>query len=253
MCCFSQPVISVSGTNIFARPDADGRQLLVYSMTINARNDLAMILPLPVKTPAGEKDVKFIDLKGYPEFFADMEVGFHPPPKPTRSFSNGLATAAPASTLEVVQVGNFEASFVPTQKDFSRLDERFRLPPDAWKELPQYESYGFAVFKLKSGEMKVHPMAFSFPRQKTKALFFPTVHIHDGKVHAEADFDHTLFCQPTQEERPATQAWKESRGHPTSFMQVNKTKGIVVADQHCYKKEMRGMLANKDTFLVVEA
>jgi hypothetical protein len=132
------------------------------------------------------------------------------------------------------------------------LDERFRLPPDAWKQLPQYESYGFAVFKLKSGEMKVHPMAFSFPRQKTKALFFPTVHIHDGKVHAKAHFDHALFCQPTQDERPATQAWKESRGHPTSFMQVNKTKGIVVPDQHCYKKEMRGMLANKDMFLAVE-
>src|SRR5215468_268149 len=221
-------------------------------MTINAANDVAMILPLPVKTPAGEKDVKFIDLKEYPEFFAEMEVGFQPPPKPTRSWSNSLESAAASSTLEVVQVGNFEASFVPTQKDFSRLDERFRLPPDAWKELPQYESYGFAVFKLKSGEMKVHPMAFSFPRQKTKALFFPTVHIHDGKVHAKADFDHALFCQPTHDERPATQGWKESRGHPTSFMAVEKTKGIVLADQHCYKKEMRGMLANKDTFLVVE-
>src|SRR4030095_4547048 len=120
MCCFSQPVISVSGTNIFARPDADGRQLLVYSMTINARNDLAMILPLPVKTPAGEKDVKFIDLKEYPEFFADMELGFRPPPKPTRSWANSVTSSAASSTLEVVQVGNFEASFVPTQKDFSR-------------------------------------------------------------------------------------------------------------------------------------
>jgi hypothetical protein len=253
MCCFSQPVVSVSGTNIFARPDADGRQLLVYSMTINAANDLAMILPLPVKTPAGEKDVKFIDLKDYPEFFGDLEKGFPRPDPPASLFSKGKIVITNSVTLEVVRVGNFEASFVPTQKDFSRLDERFRLPPDAWKELPQYESYGFAVFKLKSGEMKVHPMAFSFPRQKTKSLFFPTVHIHDGKVHAKADFDHALFCQPTQEQRPATQAWKESRGHPTSFMQVNKTKGIVVADQHCYKKEMRGMLANKDTFLVVEA
>ena len=253
MCCFSQPVISVSGTNIFARPDVDGRQLLVYSMTINAENELAMILPLPVKTPAGEKDVKFIDLKEYPEFFADLEVGFQPP---ASRLNPGLATQSAAGAsekLEVIQVGNFEASFVPTQKDFSRLDERFRLPQDAWKQLPQYEAYGFAVFKLKSGEMKVHPMAFSFPRQKTKSLFFPTVHIHDGKVHAKAHFDHALFCQPTQDERPAAQAWKESRGHPTSFMQVNKTKGIVVADQHCYKKEMRGMLANKDTFLVVEA
>src|SRR5215471_17039363 len=110
MCCFSRPVISVRGTNIFARPDADGRQLLVYSMTINAQNDLAMILPLPVRTPAGEKDVKFIDLK----------VGFQPPPKRTRTFSNAVPAAASEAPLEVVQVGNFEASFVPTQKDFSR-------------------------------------------------------------------------------------------------------------------------------------
>ena len=252
MCCFSQPVISVSGTNIFARPEADGRQLLVYSMTINARNDLAMILPLPVKTPAGEKDVKFIDLKEYAEFFTDMEVGFQPPrPRASKDSATGVASAAPPK-LEVVQVGNFEASFVPTQKDFSRLDERFRLPPDAWKELPQYKTYGFAVFKLKSGEKKVHPMAFSFPREKARTLFFPTVHIHDGKVHAKAEFDHALYCQPTHDERPATQGWKESHGHPTSFMQLTKTKDIVVADQHCYKKELRGMLANRDTFLAVD-
>lgn len=173
MCCFSRPVISVSGTNIFARPDKDGRQLLVYSMTINAREDLAMILPLPVKTPAGEKDVKFIDLKGYPEFFADMEVGFQPPPRRSMHWgADSASSTAAAPTLEVVQVGSFEASFVPTQKDFSRLDERFCISADAWKQLPQYESCGFAVFKLKSGEMKVHPMAFSFPRQKRTRCFF---------------------------------------------------------------------------------
>jgi len=252
MCCFSQPVISVSGTNIFARPDADGRQLLVYSMTFNAEKELAMILPLPVKTPAGEKDVKFIDLKEYPDFFADMEVGFRPPPPPPSAGPLATRSQALVDKLEVVQVGNFEASFVPTQKDFSRLDERFCLPADAWKQLPQYEPYGFAVFKLKSGEMRVHPMAFSFPRQRAKELFFPTVHIHDGKVHSKAHFDHALFCQPTQDERPTTYGWKESRGHPTGFMQVQKTKGIVLPDQHCYKQEMRGMLENKDTFLVVE-
>ena len=34
--------------------------------------------------------------------------------------------------LEVVQVGNFEASFVPTENDFlERLDPRFRLPTAA--------------------------------------------------------------------------------------------------------------------------
>src|SRR5215831_13727288 len=159
MCCFSQPVISVSGTNIFARPDADGRQLLVYSMTINARNDLAMILPLPVKTPAGEKDVKCTDLKEYPEFFSDMEVGFQQPTKSLRASTLSAASAAPSDRLEVVQVSSFEASFVPTQKDFSRLDKRFQIPIDTWKKLSAYDDYGFAVFKLKPGEMKVHPMA----------------------------------------------------------------------------------------------
>jgi hypothetical protein len=252
MCCFSQPVISVSGTNIFARPDADGRQLLVYSMTINARNDLAMILPLPVKTPAGEKDVKFVDLKEYPNFFADMESGF-----PRQEATQGLTLSesvptASASKLEVVRVGNFEASFVPTQKDFSRLDERFRLPKAAWKLLPAYESYGFAVFKLKAGAMKVHPMAFSFSRQLPKTLFFPTVHIHDGKVHEKALFDHSLYCQPTHDERPRTKGWQESYGHPANFMQMKKAKEVILADQHCYKFEIRRFAENRDTFLAVE-
>ena len=58
MCCFSQPVISVSATNIFARLAPEGRQYLVYSMFLQATKDLAMILPLPVRQPAGEKDVQ---------------------------------------------------------------------------------------------------------------------------------------------------------------------------------------------------
>ena len=118
-----------------------------------------MILPLPVKTPAGEKDVEFIDLKGYPGFFGDLLSGF--PPPPTRASHDLLDTSVAtlsAAKLEVVKVGDFEASFVPTVKDFSRLDERFKLPNETWNELPEYQTYGFAVFKLKPGAMKVHPM-----------------------------------------------------------------------------------------------
>ncbi len=48
MCCFSRPVISVSQTRIFARSAEQGRQLLIYQMALNANQDLAMILPLPV-------------------------------------------------------------------------------------------------------------------------------------------------------------------------------------------------------------
>src|SRR4051794_27521746 len=129
MCCFSRPVISVTSTNIFARPAADGRQFLVYSMSIQVETDLAMILPLPLKQPAGEKDVMFIDLKGYADFFKDMDRGFPVPIEPTAGHqTRGLTVLSAASRLEVQQVGDFEASFVPGVSDFSRLDERFRLP-----------------------------------------------------------------------------------------------------------------------------
>ena len=252
MCCFSQPVKSVSATNIFARAGDDGRQFLVYSMSLDARKDLAMILPLPVKTPAGEKDVQFIDLKGYPDFFADLESGF--PIAFTNSLSLGTRSASTeaAPKLEVVKVGDFEASFVPAVKDFSRLDERFRLPADAWMKLPDYETWGFAVFKLKPGTMTVHPMAFSFLRRDANALFFPTVHIHDGTVHPKADFDHTLYCQPHQDQHFSLgRAWQESDGPANRFMQVDKTRGVIEADQHCYQCKLHGQLPNRDTILKI--
>jgi len=72
----AQPVRSVHATNIFARLADEYRQFMVYSMMLDARKGLAMILPLPVKTPAAENDVEFIDLQGYPNFFTDLEQGF---------------------------------------------------------------------------------------------------------------------------------------------------------------------------------
>ena len=253
MCCFSKPVSVVKSTRIFARAADEGRQFLVYSMFIKAKENLAMILPIPVKQGSGEKAVDFINLKEYPNFFDDLETGFIVPTK-----SEGGLIALPASaaarTLEVVQVGDFEASYVPTVEDFSRLDARFRLPSATWSKLPEYQSYGFAVFKLKEGAMNVHPMAFSFPRRDTSTLFFPTVHIHDGKVHARATFDHELYCQPFRGDYPTFGGqWKESNGPAGHFMQVDKSKGIIEGEEHCYKREMKGLLANKDTVLTVSA
>src|SRR5262245_10404760 len=76
MCCFSRPVQSVSATKIFARSAWDGRQHVVYSMSLRGKEDLAMVLPLPVKRGSGEQAVKFVELSGYPEFFGDLETGF---------------------------------------------------------------------------------------------------------------------------------------------------------------------------------
>jgi hypothetical protein len=258
MCCFTQPVKAVSDTRIFARAEDDTRQFIVYRMKLDAPKDVAMVLPLPIKPGSGEKAVKFISLKNYPDFFDDMEKGF--PPLPVESDSPGTLSTPPSSaairTLEVVHVGNFEASFVPTEKDFARLDPRFRLPTDAWKKLGDYKTYGFAVFKLKPGNQDVHPMSFSFPRRDARSLFFPTVHIHDGKVHATADFDHILYCQPREGEPlkfNQEHSWEESRGHARNFMQMAKVPSLLEADQHCYKTTMNGDLPNRDTVISLES
>jgi hypothetical protein len=252
MCCFSQPVISVSATNIFARSDAGGRQFLVYSMTFHAETELAMVLPLPVKIGTDEKGVSFIDLSGYADFFVDLLKGF-PLPVPSGGVTKRGRGITPLGTrqLEVVQVGNFEASFVPSIKDFSRLDERFRIADTAWKKLPAYKDFGFAVFKLKSGQAKVHPMAFSFPRRDAKSVFFPTVHIHDGEVHSKAEFDHTLYCQPSEHEQLAFHEWRESDSNAKKFMKPEYAKGLILADHHCYQKQMHGNLPNRDTQVMV--
>src|SRR5689334_21600992 len=116
MCCFSQPVKKVSSTNIFAREGEDGRQFSVYGMFLNAGSEVAMILPLPVRTPTGEVYVHFIDLKGYSNFFSDLENGFpRPLPDPTASAGGrGLSTPSSRPKLAVLEGGDFEASFVPT-------------------------------------------------------------------------------------------------------------------------------------------
>ena len=55
------------------------REFIVYSMSIQAREELAMVLPIPVKLRSREDAVRFINLKKYPNFFDDLENGFQVP------------------------------------------------------------------------------------------------------------------------------------------------------------------------------
>jgi hypothetical protein len=247
MCCFSREVERVADTNIFARPGKGGGQYLVYSMTIKAGEDLAMILPIPTPKASKEDAVTFINLEKYPDFFADMKAGFPVPPRPaSRAKGDPLPKAAAEPKLKVVEVGSFEASFVPTVRDFARLDERFKLPEGTWNKLPQYKDYGFAVFKLKKGEQKVHPMAFDFPRADQRRVFFPTVHIHDGKVHDRAGFDHALYCQGAD----TAMRWEESPQPAEMFMRkMDETKGIVDGKGHVYRRQMHGSYKNEDVWV----
>jgi hypothetical protein len=250
MCCFSGPVEDVSNTKIFARFVGRGEQALVYQMHYKAAEPLAMILPIPVGSQK-EDAVTFVDLSEYERFFDDMHLGF-PEPRPRGA---PLALADPPKlgglgALEVVEVGSFEASFVPTVKDFDRLDERFRLPKSTWDKLPRYRDYGFAVFQLKSENESVHPMAFRFPTVKANSpLFFPTVHIHDGEVHAAADFDHTLYLQPRDPAQMLPRGWEESPQPASMFLEIEKTQKLVDGKLHCYRRKLHGKLKNVDTLV----
>lgn len=249
MCCFSRPIDSVHTTRIFARSQPDGRQFIVYSMSISAKEDVAMVLPIPVVPGSGEKAVQFIALDKYPTIFSDMAKGFPVARSAAvQSFRVAKPTAAPK--LEVQSVGSFDASYVPTAADFSRLDERFRLPEGTWEKLPGYKGFGFAVFKLRQGNHTVHPMAFSFPSATPERLFFPTLHIHDGEVHKKAEFDHILYCQGAGLK---TGEWQESPGIASQFMNTDKTKGIVLGTQHLYKRTLYGMLTNTDWIVKAKA
>jgi hypothetical protein len=256
MCLFSRPVERVSDTNIFAR-GANGSQFLVYSMTYAALSDLAMVLPLPVPASAAEDAVRFINLERYPKFFTHMAGGF--PTRSQGSHCDGLSAAAiPRRKLEVHDVGSFEASFVPGLKDFVRLDERFRLPPQVWHELVLYQDYGFAVFKLKTtGSLRVvHPMALMFPRRNVDLLYFPTVHVHDQTVHPNAEFDHMLYCQPDetiQDELLMEQDWQRSMRPASVLMNIGLTEGVIDSTKYLWRRPLEGRLQNRDTLIGLQS
>ncbi len=247
MCMFSQAVEHVSNTQVFARR-SNGKQLLAYSMTYRAARALAMVLPLPVPPDGAENEVRFIDLQGYPEFFGDLRSGFPIEILMSRAFMSVETTPA---TLVVHDVGSFEASFVPTLEDFDRLDDRFRLPPDAMGEIPMYRDYGFAVFKLKpaTNESEVHPMAFEFPQREPERVFFPTVHLHDGRVHSVAAFDHTLYCQLPTPPSAGPLGWNRSATPASEFVDVPRAGGLIDSDGHCWRRQLRGLLPNTDTWI----
>jgi hypothetical protein len=256
VCCFSRPVSYVAKTRIFARRVAADRQALVYQMQVQTAEPTAMILPLPVKLPARENDVRFVSLEQYPRFFSDMARLFEPPPPRTFSRSKGIPEAAGAPRLDVVEVGDFVASFVPAMKDFDRLDPRFVIRPEVWKQIPGYDDYGFVVFQLKTPDGKradVHPMAFSFATRHANRLFFPTVHIHDGKVHATEDFDHQLYAQmPTVSpgvQRGSLPGWETARFETIERMNVPATKGMVHPSDPMLYLAVRGKLRNADMFV----
>jgi len=255
MCCFSGEVQEVSNTQIFARPQGN-KQVIVYSLKLSAKDDLAMVLPIPVPAKSAEDAVRFVNLEEYPELFKDLDQGFPQLPAQKLLDRSKRHLAEGQEQLEVVRVGAYEASFVPGLADFSRLDARFRVPDAAWRQLPQYADWGFAVFKLRKGtQQEVHPMAFWFPTRHPDRVFFPTVHIHDGTAPKEARFDHALYCQlPTTGLMMARDPgfatnWRESDQPAQFFVDMKKAGKLIQGADHVYRRFVRETRKNEDVVL----
>ena len=231
----------VARTRIYARVERD-RQHLAYAMQLASSEDVAMILPVPVIARAPEDAMTFVDLSSYPTLFDELSALF-PAPQPAFARNRPLAGEHVAK-LVVHEVGAFEASFVPTLADFARLDPRFRLPDAVWAQLPQHADWGFAVFQLRRGDAKVHPMAFHFPTRDPSRVFFPTVHVHDGAVHERAHFDHELYWQGPQAPHP-TDSTSPARVPPHM---VARSTGLLLPTL-VGRRVMRGEHANTDTWI----
>lgn len=262
MCCFSANT-QVHGTSIFARFARPGTQAIVYQMRYKAEQPTAMILPLPVKLPTRDDAIAWKSLKEYARFFDDLALGF--PEKPSFSLSRSKsAAAAPAPQLAVHEVGDFIASYVPSVNDFERIDRRFTISKDVWAKIPAYADYGFAVFQLKQLEGTPHPIAFEFDTRSPETLFFPTVHIHDGTVHAEEHFDHVLYAQErsfddrvSSYDGPAAvddrTGFVRSKEKASAFAKVAMSQGLLDGDLLVHKTSIVGKHRNIDTLFDLRA
>lgn len=255
MCIFSQPVIAVNNTKIFARLSGQGTQFLAYQMTYESRDANAMILPIPVRQPASEKAVQFINLKRYGDFFEHLDSGF-PFVSPGAIGCSAPPKSADLSMLKVFEVGSYIASFVPSLADFERVDPRFKLPMEIWEQIPEYKDFGFAVFQLAAGTLKPHPMAFEF-QSLNDELFFPTIHIHDGEVHDQEEFDHVLYMQHAgldsrvgryQNSFIADRATGvvRSKNRASNFCDIDRAKKLLLGNLLVHREILRGKLPNQD-------
>ncbi|MEO7094881.1 MAG: hypothetical protein ABI175_16600 [Polyangiales bacterium] len=262
MCCFSvatpiglvarlfQRPVHVSATNILARMIAPGVQGLAYSMNLETAQEIAMVLPLPVVPGSGDDAVAFVDLAKDHAMFSHLAMLFEVM-QPLAAKGGFQFRSAVPKRLVVHQVGSFIASYVPSRADFARLDPRFRLPDVLFDAVPHYADYGFAVFQLAPGKVTVHPMALKFPTRTPEKLFFPTVHVHDGRFHAKAKFDHALYYQTPRCTKPGElMPFAMFEGDGLGWSAPTKDyAGLVVPAQAMLRRTLRGKHANEDTWI----
>ena len=116
-------------------------------------------------------------------------------------------------------------------------------------------------------------MAFEFPRRNPAELFFPTVHIHDEKIHPLAEFDHELYFQldrmpqgmriPGHESREILKRWAsleaylqggkmDAASSPIEqAIDIRRAAGTLLPSVPLYRMTLQGELTNQDSTLEI--
>lgn len=278
MCIFSREVKSVSATKIFAsiayadlpwigpgrRPYV--RQTLVYENQYAASDELAMVLPIPAAL--GSSSIELIDMSSRRKFFEALEALFSDPY--TKSLGGRGRFMTRGGPLPVISCGDYLVSICPRQEDMKQLHPMFQVDSDIWDDesLQHYRSYSFVVAKLKAGTQKMSPLAFSFVSKLASAVYFPTLHVHDGRLPARAEFDHTLYLEAppyssvSQLERDSQfeavyggpgEAWELYKGWRIRESDVSDPlEGFLHNDRHLTRRVINGEQHNGDILVPLE-
>ncbi|MCC6750577.1 MAG: hypothetical protein IT371_23145 [Deltaproteobacteria bacterium] len=253
MPCFTRPVAAVGQTQLYARAADDGGQLLAISATVAAREDLALLVPLPTPAGTAADAVRFLDLQSYPTFFDELGLGFTALPR--------AASAAPPRALRGTPrahaIAPLELSVAPDLASLARLDARFAPSPRLLARLAEYADFAFAVLRLTSwGGLLAHfrrpqarlvlPVALHFPRRWSDRLYFPTLAVHDGDDASEPELDHLCYCQPDERTEPHLARWERSAHAASSFVDPGRAQGLVDGRAPCHRLTLRGPRGNQD-------
>ncbi|MGH7327145.1 MAG: hypothetical protein ACREJX_02220, partial [Polyangiaceae bacterium] len=90
------------------------------------------------------------------------------------------------------------------------------------------------------------------------AIYFPTVHIHDGTVHPQDNFDHVMYLQDARYDAKAhdydgptsvdkSTCYVRSQDKAGTFANVGMSQGLLDGEHLLHKTTLSGMLPNKDT------
>lgn len=196
MCIISAEINDVSDTNIFVAPNHDyTRQLVIYSNKIdNIANNNTMILPVPYP-----ESVDFIDMSDYGHFFEDCNNCF----KNTNVILSNCYRDS--YNLRVFDVGSYRVSLANNMNDLKRINrEVFNIDDDVLDVLKSFYKknfWGFIICKLKPGNEKYHPFAYSHKMVQDRIsckIFIPTRHYHKtlnnvSYDNVADDWSHSIY------------------------------------------------------------